>query len=480
LSAELCRLDATAQADLVRRGEIKPIELVETAIDRIERLNPHLNAVITPLVEQARAQACAPDLPDGPFRGVPLLLKDYFCQVAGTPYYEGMRCLREIDWRSPYDTYLAARFRAAGFIFLGKTNLPELAGGPITDSAAFGPARNPFALARTAGGSSGGSAAAVACGMVAVAHGNDGTGSLRIPASCCGLIGLKPSRGRISPGPARGGGLLGNVSEFVLTRSVRDAAALLDAVAGSMPGDLFVAPTTMLPWREAMLRIPGRMRVGLLSHDPVLKEDPPDIPGVCADSRTAVADTGRLLAQLGHEVEEAYPPALDRPTGLGLALGILSASGLAATLDAWAERIGRPIGPHDVEPGTWERANEGRTITAERVHWACQRLIAGACRVQEWWALGYDLLVTPTMAQLPPELDAARQATRLQLAGQFGLFTMPYSFSGQPAISLPLYWTADGLPVGVQIVADYGREDLLLQVAAQLEAAQPWMQRYPI
>jgi amidase len=474
---EITPLDATAQAELVRRGEVSPVELVESAITRIERLNPALNAVITPLHEQARTLAASRRLPDGPFRGVPLLLKDYFCQVAHTPYYEGMRFLRNLKWKSKEDTYLAAKFRAAGFIFLGKTNLPELAGRPVTDSSGFGPVRNPFDPTRTAGGSSGGSAAAVASGMVPVAHGNDGTGSIRIPASCCGLVGLKPSRGRVSPGPGRSGGLLGNICEFVLTRTVRDAAALLDVLSGPMPGDVFTAPPPARPYREEVGRLPGKLRIGLLLHDAALaqlKAIRPDIADVHPECVTAVKKTGRQLESLGHIVEEAYPNMLEGPTGLGPALNILSSSGVAAALDDWEARTRRKIGPDDVEPATWARALEGRSYTAVQVQAAYQRLVAGVCRVQEWWAEGFDLLVTPTMAQLPPRLNGS--AT--QSVGVFGLFTMPFSFTGQPAISLPLHWSHKGLPVGVQIVADYGREDLLIQVASLLEALRPWSSRY--
>jgi len=467
---EWALLDATAQAKLVQRGQVKPIELIDAAIARIERLNPRLNAVITPLFDKARAQAQSSGLPEGPFRGVPLLLKDFLCHTRDDPYYEGTRFLRDLGWRAEHDTYLAARFRAAGFVVLGKTNLPELGGSATTEPIAFGPTRNPWDTERSPGGSSGGSAAAVAAGLVPVAHGNDGTGSLRIPASACGLVGLKPSRGRTSLGPARSPGLLGNVVEHVLTRSVRDTAAILDAVAGTLPGELFVAPPPHRPYREEVGADPGRLRIGLLLHDPVL-----GLP-IGPDCLAAVREAGRLLEGMGHAVEESCPVALGGPSGLGLALRIISASNLAAMLDTWAERIGRPIGPGDVEAGTWATAEQGRQFSAVEVHAAIDRLVTGVCRAPEWWASGFDLLVTPTMQQPPPRIGTL---TSDQVAGVFGLFAMPYSITGQPAISLPLHQTADGLPIGVQLVAAYGREDVLIRVASQLEHVTPWAGRLP-
>jgi amidase len=388
-------LDATAQADLVRRGDVQPVELVEAAIARIEQLNPTLNAVITPLFDKARAQATARDLRAGPFRGVPLLLKDFLCHTAGDPYYEGMRLLQGLGWRATHDTYLAAKFQAAGFVIVGKTNLPELASGATTEPVAFGPTRNPWDLARSPGGSSGGSAAAVAAGLVPVAHGNDVTGSLRIPASACGLVGLKPSRGRTSAGPARLPGLLGNVVEHVLTRTVRDTAAILDVVAGPIRGDLFVAPRPGRPYRDEIGADPGRLRIGLLISDPFLEL--PIAPACLA----AIRDTGHLLASLGHVVDEAFPSALTGPTGLGLAWHIISVSGLAARVDGWSERIGRAITADDVEPGTWASVQEGHSFSAVQVHAAVQRLAAEVMRVPEWWA-DFDVLVTPTMQQPPP------------------------------------------------------------------------------
>lgn len=463
-------LDATAQAEFVRCGDVQPLDLVEAAISRIEKLNPQLNAVITPLFDKATAQATSPQLPDGPFRGVPLLLKDFLCETAGDPYYAGMQFLRNLKWRSSKDTYLATKFRTAGFIFLGKTNLPELAGGPITEPEAFGPTYNPWNMNRTPGGSSGGSAAAVAAGMVPVAHANDGTGSIRIPASCCGLVGLKPSRGRVSNGPGRAAGLLGNITEFVLTRSVRDAAGILDAVTGTMPGDLVSAPAPVRPYRQEVGLEPGQLRIGLLIHDPFL-----DLQ-IHPECITAVEETGKVLESLGHIVEYAYPAQFDGITGLGPGLRIISTSGVAAALDRWAEQTGQSIGPDEVETGTWAAAEEGRTYSAVQVHQAYQRLIVGACGALAWWHTDFDLLITPTMAQLPILIG---EKSFEQLTAGFGLFTMPFSFTGQPAISLPLHWTDDNLPIGVQLVADYGGEDVLFRVASQLEVGRPWANRWP-
>src|SRR5881296_2063993 len=268
MSDELAFLDATAQADLVQRRKVSPVELVDAAIARIERLDRELNAVIIPLFEKARAQAASPALPNGFFRGVPFLLKDIICHSAGDPYHAGMKLLRKLGWVEHEDTHLVAKFRAAGLVFLGRTNTPELGTLPTTEPDAYGPTRNPWDTGRSSGGSSGGSAAAVASGMVPAAHGNDGGGSIRIPASACGLVGLKPSRGRTSFGPDLGDALGGLVGEGVLTRSVRDTAAILDAIAGAMPGDPYTAPPPARPYREEVGRKPGKLRVGVLSRAP--------------------------------------------------------------------------------------------------------------------------------------------------------------------------------------------------------------------
>ncbi|MFI5396817.1 MAG: amidase [Candidatus Binatia bacterium] len=471
-------LDATTQAELVRRREVTPKELVDAAIARIERINPQLNAVIIRLFEKARPQAVARDLPDGPFRGVPFLLKDLICQSAGDPYHAGMRLLRERNWIADHDTYLAAKFRAAGFIFLGRTNVPELGPIPTTEPLAYGPTHNPWDTTRSPGGSSGGSAAAVASGMVAAAHGNDGGGSIRIPSSACGLVGLKPSHGRVSLGPDHGDSWGGAIAEHVLTRSVRDSAAILDAVAGPMPGDPCVAPVPRRPFRDEVGANPGRLRVGVLAGAPggavVMHPE-------CV---AAAQETGRLLESLGHQVEESYPTALGEAE-FSARFGAVVTSWTAHDLDDWSAKIGRTIGRDDVEPYTWALAEMGRPVPATEYVAATVWLQAYTRRMVSWWANGFDLLVTPTMGEPPVKLGEMTAMPDNPLRGFFRstpflIFTAPFNVTGQPAISLPLHWSKDGLPIGVQLVAGYGREDVLIRVAAQLEQARPWAHRRPL
>src|SRR5437762_1824814 len=477
MSDELALLDATAQAELVRQRQVSPRELVDGAIGRIERVNPQLNAVIIQRFEKARAEAAAPELPDGPFRGVPFLLKDLICHSAGDPYHAGVRLLSELAWVERYDTYLAARFRAAGFVFLGRTNVPELGPAPTTEPVAYGPTRNPWDTSRSPGGSSGGSAAAVAAGLVPVAHANDGGGSIRIPASECGLVGLKPTRGRTSLGPDAGESWAGAVTEHVVTRSVRDTAALLDAVAGPMPGDPYFAPPPARPFAAEVGRDPGRLRIGVLARVPG------DAFGLHPDCAAAARDTARLLESLGHVVEESHPAALDDPE-VGQRFTLVVAAWLARDLDYWSERTGQRIGPDDVEPMNWAVAQQGRACSGHQYIRAVEWLQAYTRRVAAWWAEGFDLLLTPTLAEPPPPLGefSARPGDPLRgfrRALPFVTFTSPFSITGQPAISLPLHWNGDGLPIGVQLAAAYGREDLLIRVGAQLEQARPWAGRRP-
>ena len=477
MADDLALLDATAQAELVRTRKASPRELVDAAIARIERVNPRLNAVITPLFESARAGADSRELPDGPFRGVPFLLKDLICHSAGDPYHAGMGLLRELRWVEREDTHLAARFRAAGFVFLGKTNTPELGPVPTTEPLAYGPTRNPWDTDRSPGGSSGGSAAAVASGMVPAAHANDGGGSIRIPASECGLVGLKPSRGRTSLGPDIGDSWAGMAVEHVVTRSVRDTAAILDAVAGYVPGDPYTAPPPARPFRAEVGADPGRLRIGLHTRAPGGQSD------VDPDCVAAARETARLLESLGHRVEEGYPRALDDPEAGRASLAVVT-TWTARDLAFWSERTGRTIGPRDVEPMIWGIAELGRGVSGVQYVRAVEEMQRFTRHMAGWWADGFDLLLTPTLVEPPPrlgEFDATPDDPLhgFSRGGAFVAFTLPFNVTGQPAISLPLHWSRAGLPIGVQLVAAYGREDVLLRVAAQLEEARPWRDRRP-
>jgi amidase len=476
MTEDLSRLDATAQAALVRSGEATPLELVDAAIERIERVNPDLNAVITPLFDGARA-AAAGDLPDGPFRGVPFLLKDLSAHSAGDPFHEGMAFLKERGWIERSDTALAARFRAAGLVTVGKTNTPELGILPTTEPLAYGPSRNPWDTGRSTGGSSGGSAAAVAAGLVPMAHANDGGGSIRIPASECGLVGLKPTRARVSSGPEFGDVMGGLTCELVVSRSVRDTAAVLDAVHGMEPGDPYSAPDPAGPYVDELGRDPGALRIGLMT------QSPGGAVPVHADCVAAAESAGRLLESLGHAVDASYPKAMDDPDYTGHFITFWAA-GAAWSLDYWSRRTGDPVTADDVEPLTWALAEVGRTGSSADWLWGRVWLQVNAREVASWWTEGHDLLLTPTIAEPPPPLGSFDSPPDNPLHGLFRAaelvpFTPPFNVTGQPAISLPLHWSADGLPIGVQLVAPFGREDVLLRVASQLEAAQPWAARRP-
>ncbi len=475
---DLASLDATAQAELVRSGQASPVELVDAAVDRIERLNPELNAVLHERFDQARAEA-AGDLPDGPFRGVPFLLKDLDGTSAGDPYHAGTRFLRDHGYVAGHDTWLTARFRAAGLVVLGRTNTPELGLVPSTEPEAAGPTRNPWDTSRSAGGSSGGSAAAVAAGLVPLAHAGDGGGSIRIPASACGLVGLKPTRGRSSMGPDVGEAWGGLVTRLVVSRSVRDTATALDAVAGSAPGDPYFAPPPARPYVDELGTDPGRLRIGTTTVASGVDTAPECV--------AAVEATAALLESLGHEVEASAPKALAEDTTAPFitCFGVWTAADLAHLGDL----VGEPVTADGVEPGTWAVAEMGRTVSGADYVRALEALHAIGRRFATWWADadeggdGFDLLLTPTIPELPPVLGQFGATADNPLQGLFRSaaivpFTAPFNITGQPAISLPLH-TAEGLPVGVQLVAATGREDQLIAVASQLEAARPWAERRP-
>jgi amidase len=475
-ASELATLDATAQADLVRRGDLTPRELVDAAIARLAAVNPKLNAVIHLQLDAARARAIDPALPDGPLRGVPFLMKDIGGGEAGQPHHAGSRLLKEVGWRDGADSHFTSRVKAAGLVILGRTNTPELALLPTTEPAAYGATCNPWSEAHSAGGSSGGAAAAVAAGIVPFAHASDGGGSIRGPGSMCGLIGLKPTRGRCSFGPALGERWCGFSNEFAMTRSIRDTAALLDVVAGAMPGDPYTAPPPARPFAESAARPPGRLRVGVLRTGVRGIELHPEC--VAAVDRAA-----RALEDAGHAVELSHPGALEETEHVMHYVTVV-ATNAARTLEVWGERAGREVREVDVEPLTWALAGLGRGRSAADLLAAIEGVHAFGRRLASWWEGGFDLLLCATQSAPPPalgEITSTREDPfrAFQRAAPYGVNTLPFNLSGQPAISLPVHVTAEGLPVGAQLVAPFAREDLLLSVGAQLEAVLAWAARRP-
>jgi amidase len=467
---ELTFLDATALAESVRAGQVKPIELVDAAIERIERLNPTLNAVVTPMYDAARR--AAQGRASGPFAGVPFLLKDLVAACAGARMTWGSRLLR--DFVPPWDSELVLRFKRAGLVIVGKTNTPELGLLPTTEPQLFGPCRNPWDLGRTPGGSSGGSAAAVAAGLVPFAHGNDGGGSIRIPASCCGLFGLKPTRGRNPLGPSIGDVMSGLVVEHALTRSVRDSAALLDATAGPDVGDPYWAPPPARPFAREVGADPGRLRIAFTTTAATGAPVHPD----CA---AAVHDAARLAASLGHEVVEAAP-SVDGDL-LTQSFITLWSAGCAWMVESLAGAVGRAPSADDVEPFTWALYGLGRVQTAATYLGAIATLQRVARDVARFF-VAHDVWLTPTVAEPPPALgsfaaEPDNPISALARAGMFVPFTPICNATGQPAMSVPLFWNADGLPIGTHWVGRFGDEATLFRLAAQLEAARPWAGRRP-
>ncbi|MFN8026138.1 MAG: amidase [Acidimicrobiia bacterium] len=486
MTDELTELDALASAELVRLGEVSPRELVDAAIARIEAVNPQLNAVIHQRFDAARTEADADALPDGPLRGVPIVVKDLDGALAGAPNHQGNRLLRDLGITADHDSYLFAKLRAAGCVIVGKTNTPELGLLPTTEPQAYGATHNPWDLARSPGGSSGGSAAAVASRMVPFAHAGDGGGSIRIPASACGLFGLKPSRGRMSLGPETGEAWAGFVARHVVSRSVRDSAAVLDVLAGAMPGDPYSAPPPARAFATEVGADPGTLRIGFRTTAPAgLAETDP----ACV---AAVEDAAALLESLGHTVEPAAPEALDE---IELLVNFVTVLAVCTAYDLVKLGLvaGRDITADDVEPVTWAQAEQGRAVSGAAFLDACESLRGWTRRMAAWWepldpgAAAHDLLLTPTMARPPALLGEIRGDDAeggILAATPYAAYTVPANVTGQPAMSVPLTWTAadDGaaaLPVGVQLVAATNREDVLLRVASQLETARPWIGRVP-
>jgi amidase len=480
-------------AQLIRSGEVSARAAVEAAITRIERRNPPLNAVITTAFDHAERQL-ANGIGDGPFAGVPFLLKGLGHALQGVRLTEGSRALR--DWMPPYTATLVQRYQSAGLVILGMTNVPEIGLVPVTEPQAHGVCANPWDTSRTPGGSSGGSAAAVAAGMVPAASASDGGGSIRIPASQCGLFGLKPTRARTPSGPVQVEGLLGMSVNHALTRSVRDSAALLDVEHGPDPGDPQSAPQPARPFLDEVGADPGQLRIGVI--DGGIFSD--DIDPAC---RAAVAGAIPLLEHAGHEAVPLTLP-IDRAATVEAFLTLVMASA-GATMNAFATMKGqRAPNPADYELMTWTAGAIGRRLTGVQVAAALNYVrLVGRTVGAAMAAAGIDLIMTSTLASPPlrhHELDPTPVEQRLlevlrrvplkpaliavfkQMSAKV-LAPIPnsplFNMTGQPAMSVPLHWTTDNLPVGVQFAGRFGDEATLLRLASQLETAQPWFDRRP-
>ncbi len=492
-AAEYTRHDALGLAALVKAGEVSAAELLDTAIARIQAHNPALGAVVRTRFEQARAEL--PRVPpDAPFAGVPFLVKDLLANFAGEPTGCGNRLLATLPM--PADSELVRRWRAAGVVMPARTATPEFGLTPYTEPRCTGAARNPWSLAHSPGGSSGGSAAAVAAGIVPMASGGDGGGSIRIPASCCGLFGFKPSRGSTPTGPAFAEVWDGLAIEHVLTRSVRDSAAMLDATLGADPGAPYAAPVHAAPLATEVAREPGGLRIAFTAT-PLFGQGP-----VHADCTAALHDAAALLQQLGHHVEEATPP-LD-PVADAMAFLTLIAGQTRAEIEQVARLAGRRPRPADFEPATYSLGLLGRHLSAAAYAAAASHLKLIARRVAPFFQR-FDALLTPTLAAPPASIGALQPtATELKLMAPINAmgagwllaalgqvepmalrtfaympYTPMFNATGQPAMSLPLHWNAQGLPIGVQLVAGFGQDALLLRLAGQVERARPWFERRP-
>lgn len=481
--------DATGLAELVRTKQVSASELVDAAIERIEARNPALNAVVHTQFDRARREAAAPRT--GDFAGVPFLVKDLMAEDAGEPSTSS--CKLGSEWRAERDCELVARYKRAGMIIVGRTNTPEFGIMGTTESAFRGPAKNPYDLTRSTGGSSGGSAAAVSSRMVPAAHAGDGGGSIRIPAAHCGLVGLKPTRGRNPLGPFGGEHWATLVEEHVVTRSVRDTAGILDATCGPDDGAPYQVRDPARPYVAELGQAPGTLKIAFTTQALFAEANDPD----CV---TAVTEAAALARSLGHHVEEAMP-TFDRPALVRAYLFVVAA-GVSADLAVAAARAGRAAKASDVEPATWLLHLIARAVSAESYVAAVDLIRRTSRQVAEFFTR-YDVLLTSTTARPPVKLGelAPTRAETMQLGVLRALplrallmkavdemargplaatpNTQLFNMTGQPAISLPLWWNAAGLPIGTQWVAPYGREDLLIQLASQLEVARPWAARRP-
>lgn len=466
--AEYRRHDALSLAGLVREKEVSPLELLEIAITRAEAVNPELNCIVEKLYDRAR-RTINSGLPTGPFTGVPFLLKDLGMALEGTVTTNGSRFYREAV--ANYTSTVVERYQRAGLVIFGKTASPEFGGTGSTESILFGDTRNPWDLTRTPGGSSGGAAAAVAAGILPAANATDGGGSIRIPASCCGLFGMKPSRGRVPHGPR----VLSSTHTVThaLARSVRDSAALLDATRGPEPGQTLIAPPPAGNYLDVCQRPPDSLRVGLVTAPVTGTPVDPECLG-------AAMDAASLCETLGHHVEEIRLPV--DPLEFFGANGIVMASTLVARVRAREKALGREVTENDLEPIIWRRYRNALGNTAEQLHEAAgtlERITRRVALLQR----DYDVLLSPTLTKPPVEVGKLRldqdQAPYEREAVSVSAFTLLYNATGQPAMSVPLHWTPSGLPVGVMFAGRYGEEHTLFQLAGQLEQARPWFDILP-
>ena len=490
--AEYDQYDGLGLAQLVREKKISALELCEEAIHRIEKINPLINAVVTPMFDIGR-EVARKTLPDAPFAGVPFLLKDLIGAYAGVKLTWGCRAYR--DYVPDFDSELVKRFKTAGLVTLGKTNTPEFGLMGITEPELFGPTRNPWNVERTCGGSSGGSAAAVAAGIVPLASGGDGGGSIRIPASCCGLVGLKPTRGRTPTGPKFGKLWQGATVEHVLTRSVRDSAAMLDAIAGADAGAPYVIKSPEKPYSEEIKQTPGSLKIAFNTESPLGT-------GTHEYCKNAVLKTARLLEDLGHKVEE------DKPDIDGVKLAhtyfTLYFGEIAADIKLAESVLGKKVGRKDFEITTWFFGHLGRCYSAEEFVEAMREWDIAA-RIMGQFHLKYDLYLTPTVAypaakigELLPKsyeriamelisfLRLGSLAKASGMVNQIAIqtlaktpFTQLANFTGQPAVNVPLQWDEKNMPYGVQFIAPFGDEATLFRLASQLEKAKPWFDKRP-
>ncbi|MDE3116240.1 MAG: amidase [Pseudomonadota bacterium] len=470
--AEYDQYDASGLAHLVRQGAVSPAELVDEAIARIERHNPTLNAVTYKAYAEAR-QTAAGKLPDGPFKGVPFLIKDISMAVAGWPMTNGSAFLA--GYHSPADAELTRRYRRAGVVLLGKTNTPEFGIPGTTEGRHLGICRNPWNPDHSSGGSSGGAAAAVASGMVPMAHGSDGLGSIRIPSAQCGLVGLKPTQNRNPGGPDDRGRAHGLVVDHVLTRSLRDTAAMLDWT-GYPEDDAPYAPVPKTrPYLDELKTSPGRLRIAFTTEAPRGTSPHPDVQAVFDSTVT-------LLDGLGHTLIPREKLGIDWLT-LYRAQGCVSGAMFAATIDDWSNALGRKPKDDDLEPLAWASYEAGKSLTASQVGWGLQTLRLMSRQILALWR-EFDVLLTPvTLMPAPPigHLDPVnvepREFNRRQ-SFVFG-YTPPCNMTGQPALSLPMGMSGDGLPIGMMFAGRYGDEGTLLRLGAQIEETRPWVGRHP-